>query len=573
MEAAERKGGRDLNGDPLPPGAAPQSVDDDAVVRMDEEAGVSRKVGIRLKHGVAGVIDARGDIFFAAVETTRMPMIITDPSLPDHPIVFANRAFLTMTGYALEEVHGRNCRFLQGPDTDPATVDEIRLAVSERRDFATEILNYRKDGYSFWNALFLSPVFDDEGELAYFCASQLDVSRRREAEDALRHAQKMETLGRLAGSVAHDFNNLLQVVGGYLELLGSGLQKPEINVEKLLRGTHNARGAVDRAAALTQQLLSFSRKQRLDGNVFNLNAVVRGLGELMDRALGGDVVIETTMQDDLWNCRIDPTEIEIALLNILVNSRDAMQGRAKKRLRITTSNVIVETETIGLYRNLGPGRYASLSIGDTGAGMPIDSVERVMDPFFTAKDERKGTGLGLSMVFGFAKQSGGTAQIVSEEGVGTTVGIYFPAVDEKAVTFSRRGRRALDRPGTETILVVEDRADVAELAKLILEDLGYTVLLAADGPRAIAAFDNRPAIDLVFSELILPGGMTGIHVARAALRRIPQVRILLTTGYTEASAERVEVGGVEFDVLNKPYGRDDLARKVRVILDGPTGVA
>ena len=563
-----------MNEDPTLPDAAPPGTDHAVAQDMHRlENKLHDDAGVGLKHGVSDFSARRNDIFFAAVETTRMPMIVTDPGLPDNPVVFANKAFLTMTGYTPDEIYGHNCRFLQGPETDQKTVAEIRRAIDERRDYATEILNYRKDGYTFWNALFLSPVFDDRGELIYYFASQLDVSRRREAEDALRQAQKMEALGRLTGGIAHDFNNLLQVVGGYLELIGSGLQKPEINVEKLLRGTQNARSAVDRAAHLTQQLLSFSRKQRLEGRVLNLNDLVRGIRQITDRTIGDDVIIETSVQADLWNARIDPMQVEVALLNIIINARDAMQGRAEKRLRIATSNVTVETDTIGLYRNLGPGRYASISISDTGAGMPAEIVERVMDPFFTTKEEGKGTGLGLSMVYGFAKQSGGAAQIVSEEGVGTKVDIYFPAVDERAASTDKPRGRALDRPGTETILVVEDRADVAEMAKLILEDLGYTVLLAAHGPAALALFDRRPAIDLVFSDLIMPGGMNGVDVAREAMRRIPHVKILLTTGFAEASIERTDVGGVEFDVLNKPYGRADLARKIRVTLDGPTGVS
>ena len=351
------------------------------------------------------------------------------------------------------------------------------------------------------------------------------------------------------------------------------MQKPEINVAKLVRGTQNARSAVERAGTLTQQLLSFSRKQRLEGKVLNLNTLVLGIRALTDRTIGGDISIETTMQNDLWNCRIDPTQVEVALLNVIINARDAMQASSEKRLRIATANVRVETDTIGLYRNLGPGRYASIAISDTGAGMPAAIVERVMDPFFTTKEEGQGTGLGLSMVYGFAKQSGGGAQIVSEEGVGTTVAIYFPAVDETAAAVSKQGGRALDRPGTETILVVEDRPDVAEMAKLILTDLGYTVLLAGNGPDAMAIFDRKPAIDLVFSDPIMPGGINGVEVAREAVRRIPHVKILLTTGYAEASIERTDVGGVEFDVLNKPYGRNDLARKIRVILDGATGVS
>ncbi|MFC6049794.1 PAS domain-containing protein, partial [Methylobacterium hispanicum] len=218
--------------------------------------------GARVDEGrPSDVEDPHGDIFFAAVETTRMPMIVTDPRQPDNPIIFANRAFLAMTGYAPEELVGRNCRFLQGPETDRETIAEVRQAIAERREFATEILNYRKNGSTFWNALFVSPVYNAAGELVYFFGSQLDVSRRRDAEDALGQAQKMEALGQLTGGIAHDFNNLLQVIVGYVDILASGLADPGADTGRLTRATENIRQAAERATTLTQQLLAFARRQ------------------------------------------------------------------------------------------------------------------------------------------------------------------------------------------------------------------------------------------------------------------------------------------------------------------------
>ncbi|VVB44161.1 Blue-light-activated histidine kinase / Response regulator [Beijerinckiaceae bacterium RH AL1] len=528
---------------------------------------------VTIETGDGPLTDRHGDIFFAAVETTRMPMIVTDPRREDNPIVFANRAFRAMTGYTQEELIGRNCRFLQGPETDPETIAEVCDAIAARQEVAVEILNYRKDGYTFWNALFISPIFNVAGELVYFFASQLDVSRRRAAEEELRHAQKMEALGRLTGGIAHDFNNLLQVMVGYLEMIASGLQKPAPNMEKLQRSIANAQSAADRAASLTQQLLSFARKQRLEGQVLNLNAMAARVRDIAERTLGGDVTIISDLAEDLANCRVDPTQVEVALINILINARDAMVGREDKRVTIATRNLDVGHDEAGRASHLSAGRYASISISDTGSGMSAEIIERVMDPFFTTKEEGKGTGLGLSMVYGFAKQSGGAAQIESVEGEGTTVRIFFPAVDEPVHEARDRGARAFDRPGTETILVVEDRTDVAEMARMILEDLGYTVHHATDGRAALAVLEERQDIDLLFSDMIMPGGMNGVTLAREARRRHPRMKVLLTTGYAEASIERTDAGGREFDVLSKPYGRSDLARKVRVILDGPTGVS
>ena len=523
--------------------------------------------------GRRGLLRPGDDIFFAAIEMTRMPIVLSDPRQPDNPLVFANQAFLAMTGYDADEIIGRNCRFLQGEDTDREVIAEMRTAIAERRDFATEVLNYRKDGYAFWNALFVSPVFDDAGELVYFFASQLDVTRRREAEDNLRQAQKMEAVGQLTGGLAHDFNNLLQVMVGYLELIDAGLSKPEIATDKLKRNIGNARAAADRAAALTQQLLSFSRKQRLEGRTLNLNATVAATKELGGRTLGEDVAIDLKLAPGLANCRLDAAQIETALLNIMINARDAMKSRPDKRLAIATREFVIERGEVSQAKNLPAGRYVGVDVSDTGEGIATVVVERVMDPFFTTKEEGQGTGLGLSMVYGFAKQSGGAAWITSQEGVGTTVSMVFPAVDEALPQHRADRGIALDRPGDETILLVEERHDVREMARAILVNLGYTVFVAKDGLAGLSILAERSGIDLLFTDILLPGGLNGVEVAREARRRDSRLKVLLTTGYAEASIERTDAGGREFDVLNKPYGRLELSRKVRVVLDGPTGVS
>ncbi|MGH1571461.1 hybrid sensor histidine kinase/response regulator [Methylobacterium sp. P31] len=515
------------------------------------------------------VTDRKSDIFFAAVETTRMPMIVTDPRQPDNPIIFANRAFLAMTGYTPEELVGRNCRFLQGPETDRETVAQVRKAITEKREFATEILNYRKNGSTFWNALFVSPVYNADGELVYYFGSQLDVSRRRDAEEALGQAQKMEALGQLTGGIAHDFNNLLQVIVGYVDILAAGLEKPDADRARLGRATENIRQAAERATTLTQQLLAFARKQRLDGRAVNLNTLVEGMGEMVARSVGEAVKIELDLAEDLRNCRVDPTQAEVAILNVLINARDAMPEGGTVRISTENSEVASSGREIGPLRD---GRYVSIAIRDTGTGIPPAVLARVMDPFFTTKEEGKGTGLGLSMVYGFAKQSGGAAQIESTVGEGTTVRLSFPATDGDVNAPSKVSLRAVDRQGTETILIVDDREDVAELARTILRDFGYTTLTASNAREALEILDSSERVDLLFTDLIMPGGMNGVLLAREARRRQPKLKVLLATGYAEASLERTDIGGSEFDLLNKPYRRTELVRRVRAILDGPTGV-
>ncbi|MDR6674939.1 hybrid sensor histidine kinase/response regulator [Xanthomonas sp. 1678] len=523
----------------------------------------------------ADLSDHRSDIFFAAVETTRMPMIVTDPRQADNPIVFVNRAFVEMTGYSSDELLGNNCRFLQGPDTDRDTVDSVREAIATRSEVAVEILNYRKDGSSFWNALFISPVYNEHGELVYFFGSQLDVSRRRDTEDALRQAQKMEALGQLTGGIAHDFNNLLQVMSGYLELIEHAVEREPLDPARLRKSVERARDAAGQAARLTQQLLAFARKQKLEGRVLNLNALVAGMSDVAERTLGDGITFALDLAADLRNCRIDPTQAEVALLNILINARDAMAAQPAPRLVIQTRNVSIRADEPTTYDNLLPGHYVCVSVTDNGSGMSPDVLAHVLDPFFTTKDEGKGTGLGLSMVYGFAKQSGGAVRLYSEEGHGTTVRLYFPIDDnvENVSPRDSRTRRAFDRQGDETILIVEDRPDIAELARLFLEDQGYATHVVHNAREALELLDTGVHVDLLYSDLIMPGGLNGVMLAREARRRRPRLKVLLTTGYAESTIERTDAGGAEFEVLSKPYNRLDLTRKVRIVLDGPTGVS
>ncbi|MBO1078123.1 histidine kinase famiy protein [Roseomonas haemaphysalidis] len=516
--------------------------------------------------------DRKSEIFFAAVETTRMPMIVTDPNRDDNPIIFVNKAFLAMTGYAADELLGTNCRFLQGPETDKATVAQVRDAVHHQREIAVEILNYRKNGSSFWNALFISPVRDKDGKLLYFFGSQLDVSRRRDAEDALRQAQKMEALGQLTGGIAHDFNNLLQVIMGYHEIMQVGLARDSVDVARMRRSVEHAHVSAQRAATLTQQLLAFARKQRLDGRSVNLNDTVHGMHDLVERTLGEEVEVVHMLQEGLWNSRLDPSQAEVAFLNVLINARDAMAGRERRRMTIQTGNVAVEEKADAGLAGLSPGRYVGISFTDTGAGIPPALLERVLDPFFTTKEEGRGTGLGLSMVYGFAKQSGGTVRIDSKVGEGTTVRLFFPAAAQEQVA-PAPSARAAERQGTETILVVEDRAYVGDLAQELLEDFGYRVLRAGSGREALEVLAGDSKVDLLFSDLIMPGGMNGVVLAHEARRRYPGLKVLLTTGYAETSLERSDAGGNEFEVLDKPYTRRDLGRRVRIVLDGPNGVS
>ncbi len=522
----------------------------------------------------ADMADPHNEIFFAAVETTRMPMIVTDPNQHDNPIIFANPAFLHMTGYAPEELIGRNCRLLQGPETDPSVIAEVRRAIEQRRETSVEILNYKKNGSAFWNALFVSPVFGKDGSLRYFFASQLDVSRRRDAEDGLRQAQKMEAVGQLTGGIAHDFNNLLTVIQGFTDMLLAQVERSgdrPIDPNRARRSLRAVMEAAERGAGLTQQLLAFSRKQKLQGRVVNVDDMVASLLPMLTRTIGANITIETHRCGSGCNARVDPVQAEMAILNILLNARDAMPDGGTVTVSVDLANIQPDDERFG---DVVPGDYIALSIRDTGTGMPPQIRDRVTEPFFTTKDQGKGTGLGLSMVYGFMKQSNGALRIDSEEGVGTTVRLFFPAVDSAAEPVDQRLLRAeSESQGHEIVLVVEDQPDVGDLAEAILGDFGYRVLRANNGPEAVTILESGQTIDLLFTDLIMPGGMNGVMLAREARRQRPRLKVLLTTGYAEASIERVDARGTEFDLINKPYKRVDLAARVRQVLDGPNGVA
>ena len=421
-----------------------------------------------VQHWQAGYIENpslndRGNIFFAAVEMTRMPMLVTDPRQPDNPIVFVNRAFLDLTLYEEKDVIGRNCRLLQGPQTDRRTVDEIRAALAERRAVALDILNYKADGTPFWNALYIGPIFDQDGELLYFFASQMDITQRRMSEQSSMQAQKMEAIGQLTAGLAHDFNNLLQVINGNLELalLAAG---PANRAGEPIR---RAQRAAMKAGRLTQQLLTFARKQHLDPKRVNLNALLVEFSELLVRTLGDRVALQLELQPALPSCKLDATHFEMALLNVLINARDAMPNGG--RVRVSTLAVASAGE---------PGDQVAVCIADEGEGMSPEVVRRATEPFFTTKGP--GTGLGLAMVHGFVQQSRGRLEIDSTPGQGTTVRMVFPVDGVEAE--GTRGRShpdaaaAAEARAKARILVVEDNEDVRELAETVLDAAGYAVV-------------------------------------------------------------------------------------------------
>ena len=504
-------------------------------------------------------LDQRGTVFFAALQMTRMPMILTDPREEDNPIVFANQAFLDLTGYEESEVVGRNCRFLQGPDTDRETVRALREAVGAQEAISTEVLNYRRDGSPFWNAVFVAPVYDEDGTLIYFFASQLDVTRRRASEQAFRQAQKMEAIGQLTAGLAHDFNNLLQVVAGNLDIVLAD----DLN-ERQRRLLSNAARAAERGAKLTRQLLAFARKTRLEPRRVDLNELINEFGDLIDNTVGAQIRLVTALERRLPAVEIDPTHFEMAVLNVLINARDAMP---------TGGTVTIATELWKLNGNaasygLPEGDYVVLSIRDEGQGMSPEVRQRATEPFFTTKGKERGTGLGLAMVHGFVQQSLGRLEIDSEAGQGATIRLLFPvAPPEKSVAragaFKPLPASAGETAG-RTILLVEDSDDVRALASEQLVALGYEVVLAASGEEALEKLEGIE-VDLLFTDIVMPGGMSGLELVERFSKLYPQTPVLMTTGYNEDLVADIP-RGTRLDVIGKPYRREELADRVRTAI-------
>jgi len=318
-------------------------------------------------------------------------------------------------------------------------------------------------------------------------------------------------------------------------------------------------------------LLAFSRKQKLPGRVVNLVDMIDDLRPLIERTAGGQMSVQIVHQETTCNARIDPTQAELAIINILLNARDAMPTGGKATIEIRNRSIDAGDKGFG---ELAPGHYVMVTITDQGTGMSPEVLARVTEPFFTTKDQGKGTGLGLSMVYGFMKQSGGTLRIYSEEGLGTTVRMLFPCDGRSVDPLGSQPSRPLaaDKRGNEVVLVVEDQVDVGDYAETVLAEFGYTVLRAENASEALELLDGADTIDLLFSDLIMPGGMNGVMLAREVKRRRPNMNVLLTTGYAESSIERVDARGAEFELIQKPYKRTELATKVRQVLDGPTGI-
>ena len=453
-------------------------------------------------------------------------------------------------------------------DEDRETAEEAFASVPKTGRLDLECRIRRADGAVRWIAMRGRVKSGEADRPERIAGILMDRTDQHVTEEALRQAQKMEAIGQLTGGVAHDFNNLLTVIVGGLDMM---LRRPD-QPDRVKRLAEAAMGAARRGEQLTQQLLAFSRRQMLRPQTLNPNRLLLDFRPLAERAATGAVELAFDLDPALDPIRIDPAQFESAVLNLIVNARDALEGRrGHARIAVTSRNVRLGTAAVA-DRGVPPGPYVVISVTDTGSGIPPDKLQRVFEPFFTTKEVGKGTGLGLSQVYGFTRSAKGFAQIESEVGKGTTVSLYFPRSTDPAgeeIGPGPVGAIPLRRAGEgETVLLVEDDEQVLGMAVESLEELRYRVIVTRNAAEALEHLHGVERIDILFSDVVMPGGMNGSQLAVEARRVRPDIKILLTSGYVANLDEGQVIGQGELPVLNKPYRRDELARSLRLVLGG-----
>ena len=492
-----------------------------------------------------------------AIEQSSEGVVITNPL---GTIEYVNSAFTRITGYTRAEAIGQNPRILKSGVHPLEFYEQLWTTILKGETWRGELTNRRKDGSTYLDQMSITPVRDARGEVAHFIATKQDVTERRTLEQQVRQATKMEAVGRVAGGVAHDFNNLLTIINGYSEIL---LERPELD-NLTVSYLKVVKDAGERAAALTRQLLAFSRLQVLAPQVFDLNSAVSNLEKMLRRLIGEDIKLRTDLDPALGRVKADPGQIEQVIMNLAVNARDAMlQGGT---ISLETRNVELDEEYARTHATVKPGLHVMLAVGDTGVGMTAETQAHIFEPFFTTKEVGKGTGLGLSTVYGIVKQSGGSIWVYSELGQGTVFKIYLPRVDANAESGDSVMAETDAASGAETILLVEDDEGVRSLVRLALAGGGYRVLETQNPQGALEVCVNyKGPIHLLLTDVVMPE-MSGPVVASKVAALRPGIRVLYMSGYTDDAVVHHGVLSQEMPFIQKPFSPLALRKKIREVL-------
>jgi PAS domain S-box-containing protein len=482
---------------------------------------------------------------------------------PEGKVVSWNPGAERIKGYAAAEIIGQSfSSFYTEEDRRNGVPVKLLATASQVGKCESEGWRVRKDGTTFWASVVIGAIRDPSGELLGFSKITRDLTERRNNEEQLRQAQKMEAIGQLTGGVAHDFNNLLMVISGNIETV---LRRLPESASDLHRPANAALRGAMRATVLTQRLLAFARRQALEPKSLPVNDLVTGMSEMLRRTLGENIVVETVLGAGLWSAFVDANQLESSILNLAINARDAMPDGGK--MTIETANVYLD-ELYAAAAEVPPGQYVGIFVSDTGIGMTAETMSKAFDPFFTTKEIGQGTGLGLSQVYGFIRQSGGHVKIYSEVGAGTTLKLYLPR--HHTIESAADGQplsAPIPRAEDETILVAEDDPDVRSFTVEMLRELGYRIVAAPDGRAALRLLDANRDIALLFTDVGLPGGMNGRQLADEARRRRPELKVLFTSGYARNAIVhhgRLDPG---VELLVKPFTFAALASKIRRVLD------
>ncbi|HEY0938654.1 MAG TPA: ATP-binding protein [Steroidobacter sp.] len=483
---------------------------------------------------------------------------------PAGTVISWNAGAARIKGYGADEIVGRSfTQFYTQEDRDSGLPAHALAIARQTGKYEGEGWRLRKDGTRFWASVLVDALRSPQGELLGFAKITRDMTERRLMQEQLHQSQKMEAIGQLTGGVAHDFNNLLTVILGNLDTLSQNLPPEQI---RWRRCVDQALRASERAANLTQQLLAFARRQPLKPKPVEINRLLTGWTDMVRRTLPENINLRRIAHDFSAITEVDPNQLESALLNLAVNARDAMPNGGT--LTVETSTAHISEADVQLLSELQAGDYVLISITDTGVGMTSEVMERAFDPFFTTKPMGQGTGLGLSQVFGFVKQSGGHMKMYSRPGHGTTVKIYLPWLADKEDGCNEKARAPnVAQPREETILVVDDNDAVRSFTSDTLRDLGFNVIEAVDASEALRILDRNRRVDLLFTDIGLPG-LNGRELAATVQRRYPKVRLLFTSGYAQMPSPTTSSSLMDIPLLSKPFTRAQLYERIVRSFDG-----